>query len=139
MFRLLLISLFIFTACKSYKAPQLAAHRIELTEGGGFTGAYKSWYLLDNGQVFLKDQKDTAYHAVKKISKKTAVKYYKQAEKIFQTDRIIPRNPMNFSRSLSFYNAENATTAIWAPGDGKFAELDSFFTQVLGSIEKANP
>jgi len=69
---LFLGAIIILISCKSMETnPDNYKQKIMVFgNGGGFAGIEKSYYLLDNGQVFLKTNRDTSYTKVGKLESK---------------------------------------------------------------------
>lgn len=73
-----------FWSCKpkDYLVDNLPNRQITFGEGGGFTGRYTSWMLLDSGQVLQKSGFGTEYSEIGKLKYSQAKKFYKRADAI---------------------------------------------------------
>jgi hypothetical protein len=84
----LFLSLTVFftciVACKStrYKPDNLPAQQLRWGKGGGFTGVETTFVVLENGQVFKKDNLQATWTEQAKIKKKKVKKVFEQAMKI---------------------------------------------------------
>lgn len=125
-------------ACGVFKGSRDSKNKLEFTEGGGFTGQFKSWYLTENGQVSLKNPFDTLARIVNGIEKKKAKEYFQTAKVLFQPNKKWPNEPSNYYRHIVYtYNGTNHT-ATWVPGSAGNGQLDSFFMQVVREMEGKN-
>ncbi len=73
-----------FWSCKpkDYVMDNLPNRQITFGEGGGFTGKYTTWMLLDSGQVFQKSGIGAKYAEIGKLKYSQAKKFYKRADAI---------------------------------------------------------
>lgn len=73
-----------FWSCKpkDYALDNLPNRQIVFGEGGGFTGKYTTWMLLDSGQIFQKSGIGAEFEPLGKVRYKKAKELYKKAEAI---------------------------------------------------------
>ena len=68
-------------SCKTreyqYPPQDYTDQQILFGSGGGFTGFYTHYALLENGQLFVKEPKAEAFTEMKKISKKETKAFFK--------------------------------------------------------------
>ncbi|MEO0469007.1 MAG: hypothetical protein AAF206_05260 [Bacteroidota bacterium] len=108
--------------CFSCKSQEYVAERpqIQFGTGGGFTGWVTTYYLMDNGQLYVKKHESETYESVKKVDKATVKKVFafvaehKLGQKNF-------RQPDNMYQFITFQLEENAeegpVRVVWSEGN----------------------
>lgn len=87
LFRLLLVSVMavgLLWACQSakYTPTTYPERQIAYGSGGGVAGIETTYYLLDNGRVFLRQGRDTTFQAVGKIPNKQCRQLFEEAAQL---------------------------------------------------------
>lgn len=98
----------------------LPNRQITFGEGGGFTGKYTTWMLLDSGQVFQKSGIGAEYSQIGKLKYSQAKKFYKRADAI-STDMMKENQPRNYNYEFILQRDSVDYKATWA----NEAEIDT--------------
>lgn len=129
------ILVLVLGACRiQYPGPEASLPHLEVSEGGGFTGAVATHYLLKNGQVFRAIPFSSSNQALKPIRKRDARRYMKSV-KLATTGKEIIHEPDNIYRILRYVDKDTSYTVLWYRGR---AELDSIYLKIMRDIERAN-
>lgn len=134
LFTLLPFSLF---SCKTetYTTSNLPKVQLSFGNGGGFVGAYTEYILLENGQLFKRDQLNGPLEALPKIKKGQARKMFKQLEeeKFLSINRNAPGNIYRFMNCTTETDSNNV---VWGSTDKEAidARLDSMYMQCMEMI-----
>jgi hypothetical protein len=127
--------LLVLGACKTqYPGPEASLPHLEISEGGGFTGAITTHYLLKNGQVFRAIPLSSSNQALQPIKKRDAKKYMRSV-KLATTGKEVIYEPDNIYRILRYVDKDTSYSVLWYGGR---AELDSIYQGIIRNIEKAN-
>ncbi len=119
MYRYLIISSFILSIfginnCNSQQnlPDNYSKKQIGFGRGGGFTGDWTYYYLLDNGDLFKKNLRDKDYTRLKTIDKKTVKSIF---EKINEADfkNIKFDHPGNMSYFVEIKNKNTSNKVCW--------------------------
>jgi hypothetical protein len=123
-------------SCKTvlYRHPETVFPRIEISEGGGFTGALSIYQVLDNGQVFFRDMGDTTFQEVNRVSKKEAREIFALVRQKVVAEETI-NEPDNIYRSISYLTSEGTATSTWYRNR---SELDEVYNTILTKINNQN-
>lgn len=108
--------------------------RIELSEGGGFTGALAIYRLYPDGAVSFRDMSDTAFRKLNPISRRKASGIFKETESAVNHGEVI-YEPDNIYRSISYITKDSIYTALWYH---KRPEMDSLYNTILSCIHEEN-
>lgn len=108
--------------------------RIELSEGGGFTGALAIYRLYPDGAVFFRDMSDTAFRKLNPISHRKAGRIFKEVKSAVTGGETI-YEPDNIYRSISYITKDSMYTALWY---SKRPEMDSLYNQIMYRINEQN-
>lgn len=137
---LLLIALLPFSifSCKTetYTATTLPEVQLRFGNGGGFVGAFNEYILLENGQVFKRDQLDGPLEELPKIKKGKAKKMFKQLEE--ENFLSMERNaPGNIYRFLNCQTKTDSNNVVWGSTDKEAMDsrLDSLYKACMELIE----
>lgn len=132
---LLFVFMMAMLSCKTYSLPSEAQKRLELSEGGGFTGAVTTWVLLPNGQLFQKNTFDTAWQSLPSIKPAAAKRHIKEVENLLLKENIL--QPDNMYRSFHLITKDTTVYSQWPMLEGKTPVYDSLFTKIT-SLFKPN-
>jgi len=104
-----------FWSCKpkDYALDNLPNRQIIFGEGGGFTGKYTTWMLLDSGQVFQKSGIGAEFEPLGKVKYKTAKGFYKKAETI-PTEKMKENRPGNYNYELILQRDTLELKSTWS-------------------------
>ncbi len=132
-----LLPFFLFT-CKTeqYTANNLPETQLRFGNGGGFVGAFNEYVLLENGQLFKREQLDGPLIELPKVKKKKAKALFEQmTEMNFQQ---MERNaPGNMYRFMSCQTKTDSNKVTWGSTE-KIAvdeSLDSLYQLCIKLIE----
>lgn len=104
-----------FWSCKpkDYLMDNLPNRQITFGEGGGFTGKYTTWMLLDSGQVFQKSGIGAEYAEIGKLKYAQAKKFYKRADAV-SVDMMKQNKAGNYNYELILQRDSVDYKAGWA-------------------------
>lgn len=105
------VVLFLYN-CKNttYTIDTLPTDRVIFGQGGGFTGAYVDFILLENGQIFKQNSLTKEMKELTSIKKKHAKKLFEQVK----SATITPvKEPGNMTYSLRYQTAETEQSVTW--------------------------
>jgi hypothetical protein len=129
------ILLFVFSCRTPYfKHPDETFPKIVIAEGGGFTGAVTYYWVLPNGQIFIKDGSDTTLVQANPMSKKEAQKLIKLVHSTLSGGETI-NEPDNIYRFISYIGSEGTLTSTWYRNR---SELDELYYTILTKINEQN-
>lgn len=127
----LLLAATLFFACKSpvYQASSFPKERIELGEGGGFTGNYTTYVILPNRQVFAKFDYQTEFVEAPPLSKKEYKKIKKEIKslRIEQNDTVVVGNMNRFIRVF----AKDTFHEIYWSFESNLSKFDTVHHRVM--------
>ena len=108
--------------CFSCKSQEYVAERpqIQFGTGGGFTGWVTTYYLMDNGQLYVKKHESETYDSVKKVDKATV----KGIFDFIDTNQLGKKNfrqPDNMYQFVAFQLEKNPgeppIRVVWSEGN----------------------
>ncbi|MGK0365340.1 MAG: hypothetical protein ACI85O_002406 [Saprospiraceae bacterium] len=104
-----------FWSCKpkDYMIDNLPNRQITFGEGGGFTGKYTTWMLLDSGQIFQKSGIGAEFSEIGKLKYSQAKKFYKRADAI-AVDKMKENRAGNYNYELILQRDSVDYKAGWA-------------------------
>ena len=104
-----------FWSCKpkDYMIDNLPNRQITFGEGGGFTGKYTTWMLLDSGQIFQKSGIGAEFSEIGKLKYSQAKKFYKRADAI-SVDMMKENKAGNYNYELILQRDSVDYRAGWA-------------------------
>ena len=128
---LFLFTILLFSCNKKLAADKMPTTRIEFGNGGGFTGAVTTYYLLEDGKIYEETADKTAYTRINKIGKDEAKNLFADCEKLntLRTDA-----PGNLYYFVTIKKGE-AIPKRWIFGDPATAtpqELETFYKRLVG-------
>lgn len=126
----------LLTSCRAayFSHPDAVSPKIVIAEGGGFTGAITYYWVLPNGQIFIKDGSDTLLTQANPMSKKEAQKLIKQVHATLTGGETI-NEPDNIYRSISYVGSDGTLTSTWYRNRN---ELDELYNAILTKINEQN-
>ncbi len=129
---------FVLFSCKTetYTANNLPETQLRFGSGGGFVGTFNEYILLENGQLFKRDQLDGPLTELPKVKRKKATALFDQMEQVDfqQMDRNAPGNIYRF---MSCQTKTDSNKVTWGSTEKMEVDkkLDSLYQQCLKLIE----
>lgn len=116
--------------CKgtTYTIENLPAKRVIFGQGGGFTGAYVDFILLENGQIFKQNSLTKQMEELGSIKKKTAQQLFEKVKSVTMTPI---KEPGNMTYSLRYQTAEAEQAVTW--GNPSY-QVDSTIQEVYDAL-----
>jgi|GEM_PF-3811278 len=112
----------------------MAFPRLEVSEGGGFTGAVSTYSVLTNGQVFHSNSFSGGFTVYGKVGKKDAVNWIKEVKKSIAIPTPV-KEPDNIYRVFKVIEKDTTYEAVWYE---KRSGLDSIYNKIISKIESEN-
>ena len=128
----------IIASCKSiqYSSNALPKNRIEIGEGGGFTGNYTTYVILPNRQVFVKFDFETEYRSAPEIDKKSYRKIKNEVKRLN-----IPRNDTiivgNMNRFIRVFERDTFYELYWS-FESEMIQFDSSHHPVSYPLQQSD-
>lgn len=121
-------------ACKSRQAGvKDSTVRLEIAEGGGFTGGVETYTLNSSGQIFKKVDWDTGFSELKPMSSANAAALITAATDLLDKTNGL-NEPDNMFKSLTLFNGVVEKKAVWFH---KQSELDEMYVKIIAAIHDA--
>jgi len=115
----------------AYEGPKLI-----LSHGGGFTGKYKTYCLLDNGQVFVGDEQHIAATPTKKLDKDIAKQIFSNYETLGLGNMQV-ESYGNLNYSVIMINEDGAEhKLIWGDRQEGTSQLQVFYDNIMNIIKQ---
>ncbi len=139
-----LIVVVLFFSCKTNKVfdpEEYQGKKIILTHGGGFTGATKTYILLDNGQVFkknnglLKSANDPDPQKLT-IDKKVVKQMFVNIDNL-GLKKINKNEPGNLTYSITIKDSDGTHMIQWGKGQKDTEMLQMYYSNVMRIIKNA--
>ena len=131
----------IFTSlfsCKSreYPTDNYEDLKIIFGSGGGFTGMYTYYSLLENGQIFEKGPQAEGYTYIGKTSRKKAASFFGKMTQ-FMEDGLARNTPGNMNYFVKLEGQEKKPYELqWAAGQD---DVDSTILELFHSLNELVP
>jgi hypothetical protein len=123
---------------KKYISPDEAnISSIQFGHGGGFSGRYTEYYLLENGQLFRKTLPDQTITEVSPLSKQVT-------KQIFSNYNLLQlgQKKVNTSGNLVYYiehrSNDNKHKLMWERGQDGTQILQTYYTNFMNEVRKIN-
>ena len=124
----------LFSSCsKKLALDKMPTTRIEFGNGGGFTGAVQTYYLLENGKVYEETADKKAYKRINSMAKDEATALFTDCQKLMTLRTDAPGNIYYF---VTMKKGEQIPKR-WIFGDPATAtphELETFYQRLAGYI-----
>lgn len=139
---LLLLGISIFS-CKSRPVdPETYSERIvKFGSGGGFTGFYTHYQLLENGDLFMQKDPDSTLQYLSRVKKKLRKPIFAQLDSL-EVEAFAYDQPGNMSQYVETSFGERLAKCTFAPGDTNapliVRELYQSLVQMIPSYEPEN-
>ena len=136
---LLMTSLTLLMAwqCKStrYTPQSLPDEQIKFGSGGGFTGIETTYYLLENGQIFMRTGVNSEFSELPSTSKKKAKKFYQQI-KALQNYESEDAQPGNVYFFITHKEGDMMRRIAWSdPPSDKMKSLSAFYKTLANLLK----
>lgn len=129
-----LLSLF---SCKTNGVVSPNEHKgnqLWLSHGGGFAGTYKTYCLLDNGQLFKGTKQMDPVNPVKGLKKETVTQIFSNYKILgLQNEKIESYGNLNYSITMINKDGERHKL-IWEKGQGGTENLQLFYRNIMNQI-----
>lgn len=132
-------------SCKSTKVENPIEYQNKMlvfSHGGGFTGGMKTYYFLENGQVFknesnaiVSEDSLKVYEVLKNIPKGAVEQIFSNYE-ILAIEKINRNTPGNLNYTIQYIDKETQHEVQWGKGQDGVKSLDLFYGNVLNLIKK---
>ncbi len=123
----------VLMSCLTVAEPTQAKKWLTISEGGGFSGRYITYYILKNGQVFRIETGDTTYQELHRISHNKTKTLFKNAQTLF-TVPSKQASPDNIMKSVGFHRKDTTMYLSWSHFGGVYDRADEYYTEVLQTI-----
>lgn len=113
-FILIFTSFFVFIGCKSTKVPpsEFEGQQIIFGSGGGFTGAYEEFILLDDGRLF-KSGIDAVATPLKTLDKKITTQLFSNIQ-TFGLNKLDYNHPQNMYNFIKIKHGTDSNYIAWS-------------------------
>jgi hypothetical protein len=134
-------------SCKTnevHTPDEFKGNKIILSHGGGFTGVYTTYCLLDNGQLFkndknLKNAKDTAARIPIKSLKKATTEQIFSNYKVLGLGNEEVQSYGNLNYSITMVNDKGEEhKSIWGMDQKGAEKLQLFYNNIMNLIKLNN-
>ena len=130
----------IFCSCGSKKvvSPDAAeGKQLILSHGGGFTGNYNTYFLLENGQLFKSTETQGVNTSVNALSKDVTDQIFANYDALGLADAKV-KNYGNLLYSITMKEGEKSHKISWEKGDNGSEKLQLFYRNVMNQIALNN-
>jgi len=137
---ILFFTLIIFS-CKTKEVVSPNEHegsRLVLKHGGGFTGAYKTYYLLDNGQLFKKSSEFEKMASLKSLSQETVDQIFSNYEILgIGNEKLESYGNLNYEITMINKDGEEHKS-IWEKGQKGAEKHQLYYRNIMNQIRLNN-
>ncbi len=128
-----LFILLLSSCSKKLALDKMPTTRIEFGNGGGFTGAVQTYYLLENGKIYEETTDKEAYKRINSMAKDEATALFTDCQKLMTLRTDAPGNIYYFVT----IKKDEQIPKRWIFGDPAIAtphELETFYQRLIGYI-----
>lgn len=126
----------ITSACKTVTSVKADSFpKIEISEGGGFTGAVAAYRIESSGRVFKRETGDSGFVEIRSVSANTARTLIQKVETHFKKNKQI-NEPDNMYKTLSLLQKDSTLSSVWFNRQPK---LDEIYSEIYNAITLENP
>jgi len=108
---------------------------ISIGFGGGFSGEYKEYSLLETGEVYINNNLTNKKDYVGKIDKNFTAQIF-ESSKILKLDKFKLSNPGNMNRYIIYKDKQTENKILWSFGQNSNNNLNVFYQNLMNSIKK---
>ena len=138
---LIIFSCLINFSCKTKEVVspnEYEGNRLILSHGGGFAGTYKTYCLLDNGQLFKGDKQYEATASVKGLKKETVNQIFSNYD-ILGLGKEEVDSYGNLNYSITMINETGEQHKLnWEKGQKGSEKLQLFYRNIMNQIRLRN-
>jgi len=135
------LALIWMSACKSttYTPKNFEGRKILFAKGGGITGQYETYLLLENGQLFNQAKIDGEWAAFDNIKKGVAKRLFKKLDEMSWTSLKVSQ-PGNITYFIELQDQESAHRVTWGSESSEVnAELRALHYELMNMAQSAQP
>lgn len=135
----LTLLVFLLFSCKTkqYTLQEYTGPQITFGNGGGFTGLYTHYILLENGQLFKKKGKEEDYTAIEAVRKKEAKQIFKDYQEL-NLAKVELNEPGNMTYYVEYKNEEGRHTMTWGGTNEMPSDEVKSFYRALNNLISVN-
>ncbi len=137
----ILLSMCFLFSCKTkeFTPATYEKEQIKFGNGGGFTGAYNSYYLLSNGQLFLREGRKGKYRELPAIKKKEAQILIEKIQNLQLAEQKLDA-PGNLYKFLELSDSTQLNKATWGRADTPVTpEIENLYLELMELIKAHHP
>ena len=128
--------------CRPTRPDAYKKQQIAVGSGGGFTGLTTTYYLLDNGRLFRKTNRDSVYTPLGKLKTTRRKQLLSAVLDTCKIETTTYNEPGNVSRFVLFQNGDETYRVTWAAGDSavpaSYPKLFQSFMATLPTSDQRN-
>jgi len=138
----LIFSLLTFLVCscgsKKVVSPDASeGKQLILSHGGGFTGKYNTYYLLENGQLFKNSGTEGVNNEVKSLAKNATTQIFSNYNTLGLKDMKVTTYG-NLLYTITMRDGDETHKISWEKGDKGSDILQLFYRNVMNQISLNN-
>ncbi len=138
---IILFICFLTFSCKTKEVispNEYEGNRVLLSYGGGFTGKYKSYCLLDNGQLFKGSKQFEATSPIKGLEREITEQLFSNYDILgLGNEKGVSYSNMNYS-IIMFNKDGKVHKLIWEKGQKGTGKLQLFYENIMNQIRLNN-
>ncbi len=135
-----ILVVFLLPSCgsKKYVTPEEAeGKQLILSHGGGFTGKYKTYYLLENGQLFKNAQGVGGTYGVENFEKKIVKQIFSNYITL-GLENMDVKTYGNLTYSITMKDKDKEHKLQWEKGQKGTEALQLFYRNIMNLIKISN-
>lgn len=138
---LIVMSCMMMGSCKTNEVAspsEFEGARLILSHGGGFAGTYKTYCLLENGQLFKGSEQNIANQVTHALDKKVATQIFSNYEVLgLGQQKIESYDNLNYSIKMINKQGEEHYM-IWGKGQKGAETAQLFYNNIMNQIRMNN-
>lgn len=137
---ILLLAIFTYAGCGSKKAITPSdgqGKQLTLKHGGGFTGKYVTYILLENGQLFKGSETEGVNVSMKDMDKNITKQIFSNYDAMSLGD-VENVTYGNLLYSITLKEGEDKHVVSWEKGQDNTDQLQLFYRNVMNQIKRNN-
>lgn len=133
--RLSVLIIIVCSGCRPVLPDRYQGRQIAVGSGGGFTGMTTTYYLLDNGKLFSKSNRDATYKGLGGLRATRRKQLFSGILDTCQIRTTDYSQPGNVSRFVTFQHGDETHRVTWAVGDTAVpASYPKFYQSFMGVL-----
>lgn len=131
---------FLICSCGSKKVvspDEAVGKQLILSHGGGFTGKYNTYFLLENGQLFKNSGTAGVNNSVKSLSNDVVTQIFSNYT-LLGLDKVEVETYGNLLYSITMKEGDKSHRVSWEKGDKGSDVLQLFYRNVMNQISVNN-